>query len=354
MKFGLFLLGERPPGLTDREVYANLLEQARWADELGFDEVWLAEHHFAPYGTIADPLVLAASIATSTRKIRIGTAVVIPAFHSPLLLAERVAMVDVLSDGRFDLGVGRGYQKREFAAFGIDMDESRARMQESVEIIAGLLNGEEFSYSGRFWSVNETTIYPRPVQSKIPIYVAALKTRETIRWIIDSGFDALVGNPYLADPQLSDSLKLFREEATGAGSDRHTEVWALINGFVHPDPEFARTYPRESMEISFKYVREYGDPFARGESPSAEYQAYADWFDVHDSASYEKMLALDTTLIGDPETVSSRIRAMQRNDGWENFLFSMNRGGALEQREVLKAMEVMASQVIPQVRQADG
>lgn len=353
MKFGLFLLGERPPGLSSAEVYTNAQEQARVADELGFDEVWLAEHHFAPYGTIADPLIMAASVAAVTKRIRIGTAVVVPAFHSPIQLAERIAMVDVLSDGRLDLGIGRGYQRREFEKFGISMDESRARMEESVTIIEGLLSNESFSFDGQFWTVDDVSIYPRPIQKPVPTFIAALKTIETIRWIVAKGYNALVGNPYLADPQLSDSLRLFEQASKEAlGAQEPPEVWALINAFVHEDAEFARNYPRDSMELSFKYVQKYGDPFRRGEMPPAEYRAYADWFDKHDSASYGKMLELDSTLIGDPETVITRMRRMYEVDGWQNFMLTMSRGGALDQQQVLKAMELMATTVMPEVRDA--
>ena len=351
MKFGLFLLGERPPGVSDSEVYSNAIEQARVADELGYDEVWLAEHHFAPYGTIADPLVLAAAIATVTSRIRIGTAVVIPSFHAPIQLAERIAMVDVLSGGRLDLGIGRGYQKREFEKFGIPMDESRARMEEGVAILEGLLSNESFSMHGNFWDIEDVAIYPRPVQKKVPIFIAALRTIETIRWIIHRGYDALVGNPYLVDPQLGESLKLFGRARAEAGATTHaTEVWALINGFVHEDEEFARNYPRRSTELGWKYVQQYGDPFTRGSAPSREYQAYADWFDSHDTVSYERMLSMESTLIGNPDTVISRMSVMHQRDGWENFMLCLNRGGALERTEVIKALELMATAVIPEVR----
>lgn len=351
MKFGLFLLGERPPGLSDTQVFANAVEQARVADELGYDTVWLAEHHFAPYGTIADPLVLAAAIAQVTTRIRIGTAVMVPSFHSPIQMAERIAMVDNLSDGRFDLGLGRGYQKREFDRFGIPMNESRARMEESITIIEGLLCNDAFSYQGKFWQLSDVSVYPRPIQQPIPIFIAALRTIETIRWIIDRGYGALIGNPYLADPQLSESVKLFHQiEREEDKSIAGTEVWPLINGFVHEDEEFARACPRRSIEIGTQFVLEYGNPFDRGGTPAHEYEAYADWFETHGKSSYEKMLSLDITLIGNPDTVTSRMLRMKETDGWQNFMLCLNRGGAIEQTEVLKCMELMATDVIPRVR----
>ena len=112
MKFGIFILGEKTPMLPGDEVYRRNLDQCRAADDMGYDTIWLGEHHFSPYGTIADPFVFGASVAAVTKHARIGTAVVIPAFMNPIRMAERVAMVDAISGGRFDLGLGRGYQQK--------------------------------------------------------------------------------------------------------------------------------------------------------------------------------------------------------------------------------------------------
>ena len=144
-------------GLGDREVLGNVLEEAGWAEELGFDAIWLAEHHFSPYGTISSLPVAAAAIAAVTERIRIGTACMVPAFHNPIHLAEQIAMVDVLSDGRFEAGFGRGYQAHEFRGFGVPMGESTARFREAIAIIEGLLTNERFSYDGQFTTIPRTT-----------------------------------------------------------------------------------------------------------------------------------------------------------------------------------------------------
>ena len=112
MKYGIFILGDKPPGVSHEEVFRNVLEEARWADELGFDAVWLAEHHFSPYGTLANLPVVAAAIAGATERVRIGTACIVAPFHNPIEVAEQIAMVDVLSGGRFDAGWDVLRQKR--------------------------------------------------------------------------------------------------------------------------------------------------------------------------------------------------------------------------------------------------
>src|SRR5580704_11946519 len=176
MRFGIFILGDKPPQLTHQEVLANVLEEARWAEELGFEEVWLAEHHFSTYGTLANLPQIATAIAAQTERIRIGTACMVAPFHDPIHLAEQIATIDAISGGRFDAGFGRGYQSHEFAGFGVSMDEATARYQECVAMVEGLLGHERFNYEGKFWSVDNLTVYPRPVQQPVPIWCTVMKT----------------------------------------------------------------------------------------------------------------------------------------------------------------------------------
>ena len=148
MKFGLFFLLERPTGKDDAQIYAESLEQIRVGEDLGFDSVWLAEHRFTAYGEMPDTMVFAAAAAAVTTRVRIGTAVVVLPFHNPIRLAEQVAMVDVLSGGRLDFGVGRGYQAGEYRGFNIPMDESRTRFEEVLDICVGLWTQDGFSFDG--------------------------------------------------------------------------------------------------------------------------------------------------------------------------------------------------------------
>ena len=114
MKFGVFQLLHSADKGPAKEVYDNALEQARLADELGFEGIWLAEHHFSSYGYSPNPLTFAVKIADQTKHIRIGTAVVVLPLYHPLRLAEEIALTDQLTDGRLEVGLGRGYQRYEF------------------------------------------------------------------------------------------------------------------------------------------------------------------------------------------------------------------------------------------------
>ena len=113
MRFGTFFFFQAAPGLTHEEVVHRELDQMEWTEELGFDQIWLTEHHFIDYGLSVDPATLACAAASRTRRVRIGLAAAILPFHHPLRLAEQLALVDVISRGRLDIGVGRGNRPAE-------------------------------------------------------------------------------------------------------------------------------------------------------------------------------------------------------------------------------------------------
>lgn len=354
MRFGVFILGDKPPQLTHQDVLQNVLEEACWAEELGFDEIWLAEHHFSPYGTLANLPLVAAAIAARTERIRIGTACMVAPFHDPIHIAEQVALVDALSGGRFDAGFGRGYQAHEFAGFGISMDEATARYQECVTIVDGLLNNDRFSYEGRFWTVDDLTIHPRPIQQPVPIWCTVMKTPSSFEWIAERGYGAIIGNPYQVDPDLAGALDLYLASHGQERTPRPTEhVWALMNAFVNADDDFARSYPRESVELSLEVHRQYSNPFERGGEIPADYKAYADWFEKHDLQSYEQILNSDLTLMGNPDRVIDKMRRVI-DMGWRNIMLRMSRGGAMDRDRIRESMELFSREVMPVVAELEA
>ena len=177
MKFGLFFFAENPEEFRtpDTENYQQALELTELAEDLGFDQVWTAEHHFdSQYPP--NPFILCAAMAARTKRIRIGTNICILPLHHPLVVAENAAMVDVLSNGRFDLGLGVGYEKTEFDTLDVPRKERGRRMEEGLRSIIGLMTEEKFTFRGRHFHFDGVTMLPRPVQKPHPpIWVAAEK-----------------------------------------------------------------------------------------------------------------------------------------------------------------------------------
>jgi hypothetical protein len=168
VRFSLFFLISVPESRDNVAAYRDEIDQMLLAETLGFEGIWIGEHHFSPYGTVGSAIGLSAYAAARTRRIRIGQAVNVLPFVHPIRLAEDAAMVDILSEGRLNFGIGRGYSALEYGGLGISMDESRQRFDESIEIILEAWTKPAFSYSGQFFRLPRVAIYPLPLQKPHP------------------------------------------------------------------------------------------------------------------------------------------------------------------------------------------
>ena len=193
MEFGIFLLLQSPSARPSAEVFARGTEIARTADELGLDSVWLAEHHFSTYGYLSRPLMYALHLANNTQRIRVGTAVVVLPLHNPLVVAEEVATVDLLSGGRFDLGLGRGYQHYEFERFGQDLGQSRARWEEGVDIMLQAFAGEPFAYEGEYFLFPRRASYRRRCNVPTLLFGVVGQSPESVAATVRRGFNLVTG-----------------------------------------------------------------------------------------------------------------------------------------------------------------
>jgi len=155
-------------------LYQEHLRQIVRAEELGYDTVWLTEHHFLDDGYSSALLPIAAAIAARTERIRIGTSVMLLPLHNPLRVAEDAATVDILSNGRLDLGLGQGYRVEEFEGFGISRAERGPRLEEGIGIIRRAFTERNFTHEGRFYQYRNVTVTPEPVQKPHPpLWIAA-------------------------------------------------------------------------------------------------------------------------------------------------------------------------------------
>lgn len=174
LKFGL-MFSMRNPGLKKpwAQIYGEMLEQAELAEELGFHSIWMSEHHFIDDGYCPSTLIAAAAAAARTKKITIGTRLLLLPLHNPVRVAEDAAVVDIISGGRFVLGMAIGYKLEEFRAFGIDRSKRAVMMNEGVEIIRKCWNEEKFTYSGKAYQFTDVSLQPKPVQKPLPIWLGA-------------------------------------------------------------------------------------------------------------------------------------------------------------------------------------
>ncbi len=167
MRFGFFDQLPCAPEFTEAQCYHDIIAQIELGDEIGFDTVWLGELHFGgSFSILADPLMVLAAAAQRTRRIRLGTAVTLLPLHNPVKIAEEAAIADILSDGRIEFGVGRGTAPVHYAGYGIPMEESRERFDEALDFIIGAWTERSFSYSGKYFHVENLDLTPRPVHRR--------------------------------------------------------------------------------------------------------------------------------------------------------------------------------------------
>lgn len=356
MQFGVFMINEKPPSGDDAKVLADALEQCRLAEELGYDVIWLGEHHFAPYGTMPDTLVFASAISQITERINIGTAVVVPTFNHPIRVAEQTTMLDQLSHGRFILGLGRGYQQREFDGFGVKQSESTGRFREAVTIIEGLLKNKSFEFEGEYWNVPGLTLAPRPT-GDVPIYIAVSRTPESFQWAVDHDYGVMVGNPYAIDAGTGDGQKLYAGVLETSGRPVSMDrTWGLMNSvFADKESQRARDLFRQSWQVGNDFLWKYARVVEDGQELPDEYKHYAGWYDWIQYAEYDKIFDNPWTLVGSPAEIIERLHTvseLQTKFGppIDKYILWMNRGGCLAQKDVLRSMEIFATEVMPQVR----
>ncbi|MGH7965550.1 MAG: LLM class flavin-dependent oxidoreductase [Candidatus Binatia bacterium] len=183
MRFG-FMQDFRNPQPWQRpsaELYRALLDQIVRAEELGYDNAWLTEHHFTEDGYNPSLLPTAAAIATRTSRIRIGTFVLLLPFQHPVRLAEDTTCVDIWSNGRFDLGVGQGYSYKEFNAFCMKREERSARLTEGIQLMQRLWTEAQVTFAGRFTQVKDMTLSPKSVQQPHPPLWIGARTEKATR-----------------------------------------------------------------------------------------------------------------------------------------------------------------------------
>jgi alkanesulfonate monooxygenase SsuD/methylene tetrahydromethanopterin reductase-like flavin-dependent oxidoreductase (luciferase family) len=220
VKFGLFggASAQRGGVLRDStQGYRDFIDYVVEAEELGYRSVFLVEHHFTGFGQVSASLNMLTYLAARTRRIRLGTAVVVLPWHNPVLLAEEAATVDLLSNGRLDFGVGKGYRSNEFHGFNVDQDLAQERFDEALEVIRLAWTSEEpFDHRGRHWTYNGIVVEPPCIQKPYPPLWIAAGRRDAIEVAAERGFNLLLDQiaPF---GEIGARLAAYRERVEACG-----------------------------------------------------------------------------------------------------------------------------------------
>ncbi len=224
MQFGLFggARTKRSVGLEDSQGYESFIEYVAEADRLGFKQVFMVEHHFTGQGQVSASMTVLSYLAARTKNIRLGTAVVVLPWYNPVLIAEQVATLDLLSGGRVDFGVGKGYRQAEFDGFCVPAAEATARFDEAMEVILKAWttphdkNEGRFSHHGKLWKYNNIVVEPEPLQRPYPPLWLAAGSPDSVRRAAREGYNLLLDQLAQTD-QIIRRVAAFREECQKIG-----------------------------------------------------------------------------------------------------------------------------------------
>ncbi|HEX6440986.1 MAG TPA: LLM class flavin-dependent oxidoreductase [Stellaceae bacterium] len=219
MRFGLFGGARTDPGeqASDSRIYSGYIDYIREAEDLGFHSVFLVEHHFTGFGQVSSTLQFLTYLAAKTSKLRLGTAVLVLPWHNPALLAEQAGTLDLLSNGRFDFGIGKGYRWGEFHGFCIPMEEAEERYQETVAFLRKAWTSEgRFSHRGKYWQFEDVVVEPAPVQKPHPPLWVGAQSPNSIRYAAENGFNLLLGQAGGPDT-VAEGVAIYRRAVEAQG-----------------------------------------------------------------------------------------------------------------------------------------
>jgi alkanesulfonate monooxygenase SsuD/methylene tetrahydromethanopterin reductase-like flavin-dependent oxidoreductase (luciferase family) len=333
-------------------VYDYQIEIIELLEELGFDGVWVAEHHFREYGVVPSIFNLLSHLAARTERLRLGTGIVVLPLHNPIHVAEEAAMADLLSHGRLQLGIGRGYQSIEFESFGLDLAEARDRFNEALDMIIGLWTEEDFEFAGKFYATgNALTLMPRPLQRPHPPLHVAAVSPETVELY------AARGLPILADPaapfrKIAKAAETWYATAAQHGVDTGAaELVATRSVYVAPTVERARE-DQARFEAMFDRSRIFNVRSAPFDSKTGEvakgFEYYQDRYlkggTVGADFRWDQL-----EIIGDPERVINQIKMVQEM-GYSNLMCDFGSTRPLPIEEMRRVLKFFAAEVIPAFR----
>lgn len=345
MQLGIFV-EEARPGIGQTAAFRETLELAEAVEAWGLDGVWLGELHFSPARSVLSaPLVLAAAVAARTRRIRIGTAVQVLPLNHPLRIAEEVATLDHLSEGRLEFGIGRSGALRTYDVFGIPYGESQARFQEALEIIRAAWTGEPFSYEGRFYRIDRATVAPRPYQQPHPPLRMAATSEETFPGVGAMGLPIWVGLRTMDIPEVETHLKAYRRAWREAGHAGDGSVSLRIPVYLAPTAAEAREAPRASIMHYFRRQAELALAGAdrAGGGLDARRRAQAERLAA---LTYEEVLDARVAF-GTAERVAERLTALRVGLGLDCIAVELNPGGLIPLEDARRTLHILAHEVKP-------
>ena len=340
MRFGSFAFPCSLDAANDSAVIDNTLREVELVEEMGFDAVWLNEHHFDGASAFADPLVFGAAVAARTSRVKIGFAVLEMALHHPVRLAAQTALLDNLSQGRLIVGIGRGsaFNHYEYRGFGTTMKRGNDSLQEAEELLVKAWTGTDVKHRGDYWDVAFPMLRPRPFQKPHPPMVRACISDESVSAM------AAIGRPILTSAhtpaQIRDRLNLYRRKMLESGFDEEAaeeaidRTWATKDMVMSESDSQAEELALSAMQREHGFFRDFR---LRHNPPGTAAPEVPAPHKLH-----------EYTMYGSPESVAEQVAAL-RDAGVRNLMFKFN-PGQMERDDVERSIRLFGQKVAPRFR----
>jgi len=336
VKFGLYSSIANPPRgeHLDRAI-DEVIAEAQPAEACGFDSCFFGEHHQDRDGFLPSPLIVATAVAAHTRRLHVGTSVILLPLYHPVHVAEDVITLDLVSKGRVILGVGIGYQPADFQAFAVPMEDRVTLFEESVDIVRECWTGERFSYRGKHYTLEDVQIRPRPYQRPgPPLWFGASVPAAARR--AGRLADALVGTPSTTLESATRLADIYQEAARQAG--RSPQVVLMRDAWVAPTRAEAEQVYGPEVLAAYRYYWENRLSEFRNIPADAEFSL--------------KTLAPDRLILGDPETCVREFHRWRDGTGADYFLLRLRHAhsGGPPHARIMEAIKLFGDQVLPHCR----
>ena len=310
--------------------YQDALEEVVRGEELGFDSVWMEEHHSVVNHYWPSPLPVLAGFATRTSRVTLGTDILVAAFYHPVRLAEDIALLDVMSGGRVVLGAAIGYKPDEFTLYGVELEKRGARFEEQLAIVKGLWTQDTFSFRGTYYQV-EGTLEPKPIAKPHPPIWIGGWGEITLRRAATLG-DNWIPGPTAALPRLLEGKKQFLANRRAAGLTAPISEWPLTRDVIIADTD------REARELAERHIMvSYRKEYAGGWR-----HPFIDASIATDLDTVKK----DRFLIGSPEQVIKDLRPFVEQYGMTHLICRLFFPG-MPHRHIMHELELIAREVRP-------
>ena len=350
MKVGVALNMLQKPGRSDADVFLEHMALGDLAEPLGFDSLFALEHHFTGYAMSPSPTQLLSYYAGRTRRITLGTAVIVLPWHDPVRVAEQIALLDVMSGGRCLFGFGRGAASVEYAGFRIPMEEARALFLESARIVVQALTNDSFEWDGEFFKIPRTSIRPRPISHPERRFYASSVSPESAEIMAKLGFGLLVimQNEW---PKAAEDIKRYRELTTSVGHAPRAPI--ILTNISCADSR------AEAQERAEQYLARKWDSidthyhFSDGHLATVKgYEFYGGMAKTYSKMKDESFRKKATEfyvriqVVGTPDECIQQVAELHRLTGLDHLVTEFGYGGMPHEQAELN-MRLFAERVVP-------